>query len=356
MAINISNISDSLIFTSAIPDVYIYCEGSTIEVNILDENSKEIFTSKYDIQEGKVIVRNISDIIEPYMVNRRFIQEFCISAIQGEVEARKPFTAIYCDTNIDIAAEDWTDNNFMTTLSSKLTAPGFVESLTVIAAKADEKAICKGIYKSNNELMPFQIVLNLQQGDIWPSSIIHTDCDNILEKLQATIPSAESIAGYTVICGPRIFTYYVCPQSQIPPLGFAFTNMFGIKETYYFDGVTITKSKVNRDSAVLNKSLSFYNQSEECTYEVTTSILMPDEAEWIQQLFSSKNVWLINEGSVFNNSRVIITESTYEISDDVAATHKVKFTWQFPKNIRHRIFRAQKDREIFSREFDFQYE
>lgn len=356
MAINISNISDSLVFTSAISDVYIYCEGSTIEVNILDENSKEIFTSKYDIQEGKVIVRNISDIIEPYMVNGLSMQKFYISAIQGEVEARKPFTAIYCDTNIDIDAKDWTANNYMTTLSSKLTAPGFAEYLTVIAAKADEKAICKGICKSNNELMPFKIELEMLSLSELPGDTIFTGYDQILKKLQATIPSVESIAGYTVICGPRIFTYYVHPQSQIPPLGFTFTNMFGIKETYYLDGVTITKSKVNRDSAVLNKSLSFYNQSEECTYEVTTSILMPDEAEWIQQLFASKNVCLINEGSVFNNSRVIITESTYEISDDVAATHKVKFTWQFPKIIRHRIFRAQKDREIFSREFDFQYE
>lgn len=108
-----------------------------------------------------------------------------------------------------------------------------------------------------------------------------------------------------------------------------------------------------------------YNQSTAKTYEVETGPLTSDKAEWIDQLFSSHNVFRIepeptNSYDPFVLAPILITDPTCEIQNgDESSTkslgyaeklNKVKFTWRYEDN--RPIVRLSASPGIFTEHFN----
>lgn len=101
--------------------------------------------------------------------------------------------------------------------------------------------------------------------------------------------------------------------------------------------VTTVKSDVDRSTAVVNGASQFYDQSVEKTYEVEAGPLTSDEAEWIDQLLTSYDVFRIEPGATnpddpFLFAPILITDSTCEVHNADNKLNYVKFTWRYADN------------------------
>ena len=101
--------------------------------------------------------------------------------------------------------------------------------------------------------------------------------------------------------------------------------------------LTTAKTDVDRSLAVINGKSQFYNQSTAKTYEVEATRLTSDEAAWIDQLFSSYDVFRIepdatNPDEPLVLAPVLITDCTCEIHDGDEKLNTVKFTWRHTDN------------------------
>lgn len=110
--------------------------------------------------------------------------------------------------------------------------------------------------------------------------------------------------------------------------------------------------------AIINGKSRFYNQSTAKTYEVQTGPLTSDEAEWIDQLFSSYDVFRIEQDTTNDIdplvlAPILITDCTCEIQNGDEKLNTVKFTWRFTDN--RPIVRLSASRGIFTSPYNIVY-
>ena len=145
-----------------------------------------------------------------------------------------------------------------------------------------------------------------------------------------------SLLSFTVYCGQRSISFFVdlvlndCNT-------FIFRNCFNVWDTAVLPVVTKAKTDVDRSTAIINGESRFYNQSTTKIYEVKAGPLTSDEAEWIDQLCSSYDVFRIEPNEVDSSdpliiTPVLITDCTCEVQDGDEKLNTVKFTWRYADN------------------------
>lgn len=341
-----------LLFTSAIPDVVFSCDKSAI-CSIADDTSRIIFTTKYyPTPENIITVHNIRDIVETYLYNSGLVTcTFTVKFDAGDNEDySSTFIAIYCDMDIEVEADPYVYNSFLTTLNSKCTCPGFCETLTVIT-DSEETVSIKGIDNNGSD---FIIDLCDLTANAISAYVIDISYDTVLSQLKDKTPEITGIKAYTVICGNRYFSFYI-DKSLEYSLCFNFRNCFNAREFFICSGSIKKINTVNAEDAVSNNIISQYNISSSCSYETETSILMNDVAEWIPQFLSSKKIKLCSTEHVYGNADIIISSSTFEPSTEDSKS--AKFTWRFANNKIRNIYRDNTQRlGRFTTQYDFQYD
>ena len=145
-----------------------------------------------------------------------------------------------------------------------------------------------------------------------------------------------SLLSFTVRCGQRSVTCFV--DNSLTDLdSFYFRNCFNVWDSATLPVVTTAKTDVDRSLAIINGKSRFYNRSTAKTYEVEAGPLTSDEAGWIDQLFSSHDVFRIvpdptNSYDPLVLAPILITDSTCEFQDGDEKLNKVKFTWRYEDN------------------------
>ena len=104
--------------------------------------------------------------------------------------------------------------------------------------------------------------------------------------------SEIELVTFCVRVGQRSITFFVDPSLDERET-FYFRNCFNVWDWAALPQVTTAKTDVDRSLAVINGTSRFYNQTTEKTYEVQAQPLTSDEAAWIDQLFSSHDVFRI---------------------------------------------------------------
>lgn len=162
---------------------------------------------------------------------------------------------------------------------------------------------------------------------------------------------------FTVHCGQRSVTCFV-DRSLSDKETFIFRNCFNVFDFLSLPVQTTAKTDVERSIAVIHGQSSFYNQSTAKKYEVVAGPLTSDEAEWIDQLFTSYDVFRIepndcDETDPLIPTPVMITDINCEISDSDEKPNTAKFTWRYSDN--RAIVRFSASRGIFTSPFDYRY-
>lgn len=111
--------------------------------------------------------------------------------------------------------------------------------------------------------------------------------------------------------------------------------MFNALEIAELVGYTTAKTKVKRTETVCDGIVSFYDQSVEQSFEFQAAGLTAEYAEWLGQLFMSRDVRIINkpyhEEDNLNEPYplVLITDSTCEVQDGDEELNTVKFSYRY---------------------------
>lgn len=175
--------------------------------------------------------------------------------------------------------------------------------------------------------------------------------DNIREKagsLSHTI--YEWLLSVTVTVGTRTFSIFFTDEE--PPRIFRFKNAYNIQELAFIFGTAKMKSVFTNKQASVNGVTSFYDRSKEVTWEVETSALVPEEAQWLNQLFDSPSAYVHIGNALTEN--VLFDGVTSEISDADNDTIRLKFSYRYDSGIEYSPEHPSGTR-IFTREYARQF-
>lgn len=337
----------TLAFSSAVERISVRTAAASVNVSLyaVDTSGSEtaVFAETYYPYSENVTLHDFASIIEDEMaITGSPLQKFRIEAeASDDTSDDKTFTILYCSCHTSCQPSGIVASQFLTTRK-------------VIEATADYPLplfyVRPPVEYLDQELVSFHVICRRQDtGDVRiifvPNG--HTGYGKDYELKMLTISrewlaaqTASSfpnipydIIGVTVRIGQRSITVYYTKRK--PDIRLYFTNMFNALEIAELVGDTTAKTKVKRTEAVCDGIVSFYDQSVEQSFEFQTAGLTAEYAEWLGQLFMSRDVRIINkpyhEEDNLNEPypSVLITDSTCEVQDGDEELNTVKFTYRY---------------------------
>ena len=337
MAITLSTQIPALLFSSAIPDLAIATDTDG-EVEIaLTSAGAVVFAASHFPYNRQIKVFDLRSVVEMYMrENNSAMNDFTVTATANNVTHQLcSFKVIYLEHRFDGDIEEFLRNNFLTNTSSKMTSESALERLTLyLDAGQTETVRYEIVTQREGERAQLTVATEtLQTYSTAKLLEISLTCE-VMREMAYIDPSARLLA-FSVHVGERAFTYYVSQRE--PQITMFFRNAFNVFECCQLEAVTTQKAESERSIAVTNRISTFYNQRNEKKYEVQSSGLTYEQAQWIEQLFYSHDVrmgkwdhelepWDIEYNT---HPQVLITDFTCEIDDSDGKLNTVKFTYQF---------------------------
>lgn len=369
MAHSIQKKPQGILLSSAIGEIPIAVDGDFVDVTLTAPGEKVILSERYYAYAGTVTLYDLASLIEAEMRATEVpIADFTLRAFTNKPDNKADSCVLhilYCDrftVCTDIPA--FLKENFLTTLSMRRVAPDTTLSLFIYAEKGEsiDYSVAHTSRKKDSEALyhhsysadvgKFADLSGVIQLNISLSSIIADAASFATAKL-----GEITLIQFTVSCGQRSISCFV-DNSLDDHETFYFRNCFNVWDRATLPVATTAKTDVDRSVAIINGKSRFYNQSTAKTYEVQTGPLTSDEAEWIDQLFSSYDVFRIepdatnpDEPLVF--APVLITDCTCEVQNGNEKLNTVKFTWRYTDN--RPIVRLSASRGIFTSPYNLVY-
>ena len=338
----ITNPPQGIILSSALGDIILDVEGTYIYVALTNSAHATILRERYYVHDGKVTLCDLASLIEADMRTHRltldtyYLELFASTDDyeNGNEDDHAILTVLYCDRfTVCNDVPQFLRENFLITLQVQRITPTATASLSYYADKDEGIAYTIDMtYRISGATYSDSFDYN-QDRTATVAAIyqVPVPLDIILKTLALSKQTRRAdieIVSLTVTAGQRSATFYV---NAVLNSGnaFLFRNCFNILETATFSALTTAKTDVDRSTAIIGGKSEFYNQSTTKSYETTTAPLISDEADWIDQLFTSHEVYRIKDGTQLP---VLITDSSCEIQDGDEKLNTVKFTWRFADN------------------------
>ena len=361
MAITLSTNIPQLLFSSAIPDLAINTDTDG-EVEIaLSSGNTNVFTASYFPYNRKIKVFDLRSVVEMYLREQNeSLMDFTVTATANEVTHQLcSFKVVYLEHRFDGDISEFLRNNFLTNTSSKMTSEKAVEHLHFFLDAGEETTIRYEIVTQQQDEEPRLTIITQQMMIHNRAMIFLTEISCLGIREMASLSEDTKLLAYSVHIGNRAYTYYVSKRE--PQVTLYFRNAFNYFECCQLDAVTTQIAESDRSIAVTNRISTFYNQRNEKKYEVETSGLTYEQAQWIEQLFYSHDVRMgfrhdQEPGEVVPEimPKILITDFTCEISDADGELNSVKFTFQFADRrtyLQTDYLTVDHDR-IFTQEYD----
>ena len=355
-----------IILSSAIGDIGIDVDGDYVDVTLTAQGGIAVLTERYYAYAGKVTLYDIASLIEDEMRSSGLsTADFSLSVFTDTSDNKVDscvLHVLYCDRfSVCTDVPKFLNENFLTTLSMRRVAPRSTVSILLYADMGESLSysIAHSFRKIGSEAI-FRNSYTVDDGKIANSSGVF----QLNIPLNSIVADAAAFANarlgeiellsLTVYCGQRSLSFFVDPILN-ERNSFMFRNCFNVWEMATLPVLTTAKTDVERSTAVINGRSRFYNQSTEKTYEVEAGPLTSDEAEWIDQLFSSYEVFRFEPNDVddIDNlilSPVLITDCTCEVQDGDESLNTIKFTWRYADN--RPLVRLSASPEIFTAPFN----
>ncbi len=336
-----------IILSSALGDLEISVEGDYVDV-LLTATARTILSERYYAYGGRVTLYDLASLIEAEMRSSGMAySDFTLRVFTDTINNKTDSCTLhilYCDRytpHTDVPT--FLAENFLTTLHIRRVATAATVSLFFFAQSGEslEYAVVHNFRKKENNAL-FSHTYYLQSGRTANSARVEqiniTVADIIADAASSVTARLSEIepVSFTVRCGQRSITFFIDPSLDTAP-SFFFRNCFNVWDWVALPGVTTAKTDVERSTAVINGTAQFYNQSASKSYEVEAGPLTSDEAEWIDQLLTSYDVFRVEcdpttpeDPYVF--AQILITDSTCEVQDGDDKLNSVKFTWRYADN------------------------
>ena len=349
MAVTLNTTIGNLLFSSAIPDLVLTTSDDNEAEIILRCPDMTIFSAVHFPYSRRITIHDLRSVVELYMRERNLtLDEFELLAVHnGTQQTLAGFKVVYLEHHFDGDIEEFLRNNFLTTMSAKLTSPKATEFLHFFIEAGVQELITYQVVASvegiaGGEPRIYTMRENCGQYNysrIYKLEITYEVLMGIVESPADGRPRDKiTVHAYSIHAGQRAFTYYV--QRHEPSLSLYFRNAYNVYELCALQAVTTHKPKVDRSIAVTHRLSTFYNQQNEKQYEVETSGLTMEQARWIEQLFYSHDVRMATVRTDFEEENygsynpqympiILITDFTCEIHDRDGELNTVKFTYLY---------------------------
>lgn len=357
------------LLSSAVGEIIVAVDGDFVDVTLTASGGVAILSERYYAFGGYVTLYDLGSLIEAEMrTSGQSIADFTLSVFTDSINNKADSCVLhilYCDRfTVCTDISTFLKENFLTTLSMRRVAPDTTLSLFFYAEKGEsiEYSVAHTFRKKDSEILyrhPYTadvskiaISSGIIQLNISLSSIIADAASFATAR-----PGDITLLRFTVSCGQRSMSCFV-DNSLNDRETFYFRNCFNIWDFATLPFLTTAKTDVDRSLAVINGRSRFYNQSTAKTYEVEAGPLTSDEAEWIDQLFSSYDVFRIepdptNDVDPLVLAPVLVTDGTCEVQDGDEKLNRVKFTWRYTDN--RPIVRLSASPGIFTSPYNIVY-
>lgn len=336
-----------IILSSALGDISIAVEGDYVDV-LLTTTAQTILSERYYAYGGTVTLYDLASLIEAEMRSSGLPYADFTLRVFSDTIANKADTCtlhiLYCDRytpHTDVPT--FLAENFLTTLPIRRVATAATVSLFFFARQGEslEYTVLHNFRKKDKDA-PYSRSFSMQsertattpgveQINISVAEIIADAASFATARLSEIEP-----VSFTVRCGQRSISFFIDPSLDTAP-SFYFRNCFNVWDWATLPAVTTAKSSVERSTAVINGTAQFYNQSATKSYEVEAGPLTSDEADWIDQLLTSYDVFRVESDPTtpedpYVFAQILITDSTCEVQDGDDKLNSVKFTWRYADN------------------------
>ncbi|MBQ7989339.1 MAG: hypothetical protein IJ253_12685 [Bacteroidaceae bacterium] len=257
--------------------------------------------------------------------------------VDGAIEE---FQVLFSRADVGVDASDFYNKHFLSILlGAKVTAMGRLEYLHFYGSEA---ASCLAYYADGTtQTFTPQVTggnSRYTQLDVSPDNFAIT---------------GKVLTSYIVTAGDRSQQYDIdLEQPDCAPI-LLFDNSFGVQELLYCTGTHKVSPEYKRQSARIGGLLRNYDIEETRTFMADTGILTTAMANWADELFRSREIFLVN---VYNGvpqvgKEIVITDSKSEFTNDDAEMPRFTFTYQYAQRI-HNVVDLNREGRIFDNTFD----
>ena len=338
-----------ILLSSQIGEIGISVDGTAVDVTLNASTGQLTILSERDYAYvGNVKLYDIGSHIEAEMQGSGLsYATFTLTVGNGTaVHDSVTLNVLYCDRyTLCTNAEVFLAENFLTTLQHRRVAPGDTLSLDFFAKAVEslQASVTVRFRKVGSEVVwpPAHFTLNNgQTASATGVFQLNISQDYFISQFAASNLTKDfewEVVAMGVNVGQRAATLYVDRSLDGLRDTFLFRNAFNVWDAATLPAVTITKTAVDRSTAVVNGTSSFYNQKVTKTYETEIGPLTSDECEWLDQLATSH--WVMRfvanpceDSDPVLLAPVLITDSDFEVSDTDEKPNSVKLTWRYADN------------------------
>lgn len=334
------------LFSSQVGDIEIYTDLASVVVQLTAPGKVVVLKERYYAHSNKITLFDVGTLIENDMRASGYsYADYIITAFNADGSTADNYTMhiVYCDRLlVGVDSDYFLRENFLSLLNMRRVPPDETISLFYFANGGEDDSgtiSCQWASSSVNEgVKSYTFNINghfpskpsIQQINV-SQQVLKENLHTVYNIAIGTI----EILSFTVSIGERSMTCFVDNSVNMND-NFFFKNCFNVWDMATIPQATTSKTEVERSLAVVNNLSQFYNQQTKKCYEVQSGNLTSDEAEWIDQLFCSHEVMRyvpnFDEEELRSLQKILITESTCEISNCSEKPNSVKFTWQYSDN------------------------
>ncbi|GHU79704.1 hypothetical protein FACS1894145_4430 [Bacteroidia bacterium] len=337
---NIIQQPDAFCFSSALKDIII---ESDADVAVTFQAAGETFlTEAYTPDnENRIYIRDLAKLFVGYIPKTTLRANFTITLTPAGATAQTiNTTVLYGMAEIDIPAADFLAGRFLTLLpEEKITYAGQREFLSLYPSE-QTTVIAKAHRLSGTQETKNVVINTLNQiatVDVSPAALFN---------------NPEQISYYVIIAGNRHFTFYVKPVLPPEYIQFLFLNAFGVKETFIPAAITTRENKYDNKFGQFSGRYRKYQAEVVKNYTANTGVLTGPMADWLEDLFLSKDVFLLTGSGI--EKEIVIEESTVKRSTAPDELPAFEFKYRLSKFNQHE-YSLSKNR-IFDDTFDYTFD
>lgn len=332
-------------FSANIPDVVFSISGYRAAVTMTIDGTLIYSEQLYPI-DGVVTLAELDRLITPFAQQQLKVQLAITIDEQSEDSddtlATTTLSAdiIYCEADINTTAEDFIASHFLTTLDGeKTTAINRLEYLHFIGT---DNAAVTANYDDGTQrtftLLPVGGNDKYTTLDVSPSQFAINNC---------------CLVDFVVQAGRRTFRFAIDFDGPDCAPILLFDNSFGVEELLYCTGTHSVAPTYKRSQGYIGRYQRNYDIVETRTFKADTGVLSFAMANWIDELFRSKSIHIVNFKDKHPNvgKEVIITESKSEYSNNGNELPRVTFSYQYAQR-NHNVLDIMRSGRIFDNTFD----
>ncbi len=334
----------SINFSASIPDIIFSISGYQALI-VISVDNEQIYQEKLYPMSGIVSVSDLSSLLSIY-AERKLVVEVAVNISEQNADSSvieswsMSFKVLFSRADVGFNASEFYDHYFLSILMGpKVTAMGRLEYLHYYGT---ETPSCEATYADGTVK---NFVPQISGGNS-----LYTQLDVSPDNF---VDDGKQLVSYVVTAGSRQQQYNL--DLDVPDCApiLLFENSFGVQELLYCTGTHKVNPAYKRSSARFGGLLRNYRIEETRTFNADTGVLTTPMADWADDLFRSKEIFLVNiyEGVPTVGKEVVITESKSENSNDDDYLPRFTFSYQYAQRI-HNVVDLKRVGRIFDNTFD----